>query len=180
MPCFKIERFEPDKNHWLTEDRLRHLLDYLSEALMKFYKPYISFERSLIMLRISIGIIYLWFGGLKFFPGLSPAEDLAKLTIFKLTFGVIQPEVSLVLLAIWETFIGVVLISGVIQRIVIPLVLLHMVLTFSPFLLLPDLSFSSEPFVLTLVGQYIIKNLIIISSILVIGSYRHDQVKSGS
>jgi uncharacterized membrane protein YkgB len=141
------------------------------------HKSFISFERCLAMLRISIGIIYLWFGVLKFFPGFSPAEDLAKLTIYKLTFGVIEPDMSLLLLAIWETCIGLILIAGIFQRVVMPIVLLHMLFTFSPFLLLPKLSFSNQPLVLTLVGQYIIKNLIIISAILVIGSYNSNKVK---
>ena len=62
-----------------------------------------SIDRWLSMLRISIGIIYIWFGSLKFFPGVSPAEDLAKETIHLLTFGLITPGLSLLLLALWET-----------------------------------------------------------------------------
>src|SRR5215204_4031866 len=46
------------------------------------------------LLRISVGIVFLWFGLLKFFPNLSPAEDLAARTISTLTFGVVQPNVS--------------------------------------------------------------------------------------
>ena len=137
----------------------------------------LSFERWLNVLRISIGIIYLWFGALKFFPGVSPAEDLAKETIHLLTYGLFSPSVSLVLLAVWETAIGIILVLGIFQRISIPIVLAHMVCTFSPLLLLPDLSFTSLPFALTLVGQYIIKNLIIISALLVINAYAR-QVKA--
>jgi uncharacterized membrane protein YkgB len=169
-----LHAHKADKNHWLVRCWLRHLQSQTT-IIVKNKKLHLSFERCLAMLRISIGIIYLWFGGLKFFPGLSPAEDLAKLTIHKLTFGIIQPDVSLLLLAIWETLIGVILMAGVFKRIIIPLVLVHMIFTFSPFLLLPKLSFSSQPFMLTLVGQYIIKNLIIISAILVIGSYKRDK-----
>jgi len=127
-----------------------------------------KFENWLIILRISIGVIYVWFGVLKFFPGVSPAEELAKQTIHLITFGLIKPEVSLVLLAIWETVIGMLLISGYFLRFVIKIVLAHMICTFMPLFLLPDDSFTAAPLALTLVGQYIIKNIVIISSLFVI------------
>ena len=41
--------------------------------------------------------------------------------------------------------------------------------TFLPLVLLPEICFTNFPFGLTLEGQYIIKNLIIISAGLVIG-----------
>jgi len=128
-----------------------------------------ALDRWLVILRISIGIIYLWFGVLKFFPGVSPAEELAKETIYLLTFGLIKPEVSLLLLAIWETAIGLLLIGGY-SRLVIKVVLAHMICTFSPLILLPNASFTSAPLALTLVGQYIIKNIVIVSALFVIDS----------
>jgi hypothetical protein len=54
------------------------------------------------VLRTSVGIVFFWFGVLKFFPGLSPAEDLAARTISSLTFGLVTPAVSLPVLATWE------------------------------------------------------------------------------
>lgn len=126
------------------------------------------FERWLTILRISIGIIYIWFGVLKFFPGVSPAEELAKETIHLLTFRLIKPDLSLLLLAIWETSIGVLLVVGLYSRLVIRIVLVHTICTFTPLFLLPALSFTAAPFSLTLVGQYIIKNIVIISALFVI------------
>ena len=55
---------------------------------------------------ISIGLVYLWFGSLKFFTGVSPAEKLAQDTIEQLTMGLLLPEISIILLALWETLIG--------------------------------------------------------------------------
>lgn len=130
-----------------------------------------SSRRWLIILRISIGIIYLWFGALKFFPGVSPAEELAKETIHRLTFRLISPDLSLLLLALWETAIGVLLILGLYPRVVVRIVLVHMVCTFAPLFLLPGISFTSAPFALTLVGQYIIKNIVIISALFVIDGF---------
>jgi uncharacterized membrane protein YkgB len=125
-------------------------------------------DRWLPMLRISIGIVYIWFGGLKFFPGVSPAEDLAKETIHLLTFGLLKPGLSLLLLALWETIAGALMVAGRYQKWVIRVILIHMFCTFLPLFMLPGLSFTPVPFVLTLVGQYIIKNIVIVSALFVL------------
>jgi uncharacterized membrane protein YkgB len=54
----------------------------------------------IVLLRLTLGVVFLWFGILKFFPGLSPAEDLAARTISTLTFGIMGPEAAVLLLAI--------------------------------------------------------------------------------
>ena len=118
-------------------------------------------------LAISIGLVYLWFGVLKFFPHLSPAEDLAKNTITMLTVGLIPPNVSIIMLAIWETVIGVFLIFNIYRRPIVILALIHMVFTFTPLLFFPKDSFNL-PFVFTLLGQYIFKNLIIIAALIIL------------
>ena len=64
------------------------------------------------LLRVSLGVIFLWFGALKFFPGVSPAEALATDTIALMTGGLLEPEVSIVILALWECFIGIGLLTG--------------------------------------------------------------------
>jgi uncharacterized membrane protein YphA (DoxX/SURF4 family) len=64
------------------------------------------------LLRINLGIVFLWFGALKFFPGLSPAQDLAARTIEVLTMGIMKPDVSLPVLATWECLIGLGLVTG--------------------------------------------------------------------
>ncbi|MEO1013364.1 MAG: DoxX family protein [Bacteroidota bacterium] len=112
------------------------------------------------MLLVCIGIVYLWFGVLKFFPGISPAETIATDTIYELTLGIIPPKLSLALLAIWETGLGLLLISGVLNRFAILWALVHMLLTFTPFLFFPELTFTSAPLGLTLLGQYIMKNIV--------------------
>lgn len=118
------------------------------------------------ILAITIGLVYLWFGSLKFFAHLSPAEDLAKNTIEVLTFGFIPTNIAIILLAIWETFIGAFLILNMYRKPVIILALVHMFLTFTPFIFFPNLSFNHSPLVFTLLGQYIFKNVIIIGALL--------------
>ncbi|MFD2099232.1 hypothetical protein [Flagellimonas iocasae] len=120
------------------------------------------------LLAIAIGLVYLWFGALKFFPDLSPAEGLAKSTIHTLTFGLIPDEVSIILLALWETWIGVFLIFNVARKTVTLLALVHIIFTFTPLLFFPDQVFSGGLPFLTLLGQYIMKNLIIIAALLVL------------
>ncbi len=117
---------------------------------------------------ISIAIIYLWFGALKFFSGLSPAEQLAQNTISELTFNLIPADIAILLLAFWEVAIRVLLIGNLFKRTVLFLALLHILLTFTPFIFFPDLVFTEVPFGLTLLGQYIIKNLIILGVLLVL------------
>ena len=119
------------------------------------------------LLAISIGLVYLWFGVLKFFPHLSPAEDLAKNTITVLTLGFIPPNVSIILLAIWESVIGLFFTLNIVRKPLIYLALVHMLFTFTPLMFFPQESFNL-PFVFTLLGQYIFKNLIIIAALIIL------------
>ncbi len=125
-------------------------------------------QNYLAMLRISIGLIYLWFGALKFFHGYSPAEDLAINTIHKLTFGLIPQHTTIILLAAWECAVGLLLIAGKWLKPVLIFLFVHMACTFTPLLFFPSLSFNFPPYGFTLVGQYIMKNLIIICAALVL------------
>jgi len=121
-------------------------------------------EKSVNLIRIFLGVNFFWFGMLKFFPGVSPAEALATLTIDILTFGLIAPPLSIKLLAIWEVMIGIGFLSGRFIPFFVRIFMLHMVLTFTPLFFFPDICFTEPPFALTLVGQYIIKNLVFIAS----------------
>lgn len=127
-------------------------------------------SNGIILLRISMGIIFFWFGFLKFFEGLSPAEFLATQTIDILTFGLIGPEVVRYGLASWEVLIGIGLIFKFRLRETLLLMFLQMMGTLSPIFLLPGEVFTIFPYGLTLEGQYIFKNLVVIAAGLVIGS----------
>ena len=127
-------------------------------------------HNGIVLLRVSMGIVFLWFGALKFFPGLSPAADLATRTIERLTFGLIAPEVSILLLAAWETVIGLGLIFGVFMRATLFLLFLQMLGTVTPIFFFPQEVFTAVPYAPTLEGQYIFKNMVLISAGLVIGA----------
>ncbi|MGE5893834.1 MAG: DoxX family membrane protein [bacterium] len=124
----------------------------------------------IVFLRVSVGIVFFWFGALKFFPGLSPAQDLATRTINILTFGLIPPDVSILLLATWECLIGIGMILNVFMRTTLFLMFLQMLGTFTPLIFFPQEVFTRIPYAPTLEGQYIIKNIVIVSAGLVIGA----------
>ena len=121
-------------------------------------------------LRIALGIVFLWFGALKFFPGASPAETLAARTIEQLTLGVVRADVALPILAAWESLIGIGLIVGRWLRGILLLLAVQMLGTFTPLVLFPAETFTTFPFAPTLEGQYIIKNLVIIGAAMVVGA----------
>jgi uncharacterized membrane protein YphA (DoxX/SURF4 family) len=127
-------------------------------------------RHGLPILRISLGIVFLWFGALKFFPGLSPASDLAARTIEKLTFGIVPAGVSLPLLAGWECLIGLGLLFGTFMRVTLLLLAVQMAGTLMPLLLFPGEVFTRIPYAPTLEGQYIIKNAVLISAAIVLGA----------
>jgi uncharacterized membrane protein YkgB len=114
-------------------------------------------------LRYAIGIIFIWFGALKLIGELSPAYDLVAATIYWLT-----PEIIVPLLGLWEIAIGVAFLVPALTRAGIVLLAFQMPGTFLPLVLLPEVCFTDIPIGLTLEGQYIVKNLVIIGSALVI------------
>ncbi|WP_370095643.1 DoxX family membrane protein [Winogradskyella sp.] len=128
------------------------------------------------ILAICIGLVYFWFGILKFFPGLSPAESLAKDTITILTFNLIPPEISILLLALWETLVGLMLILNVYRRPTLYFMLVHVAFTFTPLFFFTNQSFTTPPYAFTLLGQYIFKNIIIIGAFWTL----HKQLKPPS
>ena len=116
-------------------------------------------------LRYSLGVIYIWFGILKPF-GLSPAQELVENTVYWFD----NPKTFVPILGWWEVVIGLTMCIKPLIRVSIFLLFIQMPGTFLPLILLPEVCFSNFPFGLTLEGQYIIKNLIIISAALVVGS----------
>ncbi|MFT4611212.1 MAG: putative membrane protein YkgB [Glaciecola sp.] len=141
----------------------------MKEIIYKLDKGTISIMKSLSTpaIRLSFGVIFIWFGILK--PlGLSAAEGLLKATVVWLPFG--SAENWLIIIGLWEVVIGVFFFFKKTTRIAIILLFLQMVGTFMPLVFLPEVTFqSNNVFLPTLEGQYIIKNLMIISAALVLG-----------
>lgn len=116
-------------------------------------------------LRISVGIVFVWFGLLKV-TGQSPVAELVARTVYW-----VSPEWFIPLLGVWEVAVGLGLLFAVALRLTLLLFWLQMAGTFLVLLLLPEVSFSGgNPFLLTIEGEFVIKNLVLIASGLAIGS----------
>jgi uncharacterized membrane protein YkgB len=120
--------------------------------------------------RIALGIVFFWFGIIKFVPGWSPAAELATRTIDVLTQGLLPPKLSLPLLAAWEVAIGLGLLTCRFLRATLLLLFLQMPGTMLPLVFFPQETFTIFPYAPTLEGQYIIKNLVLVSAALVVGA----------
>lgn len=125
-------------------------------------------KEGVFLLRLSLGIIFIWFGALKVI-GNSPATELVAKTVYW-----VSPTWFVPFLGWWEVVIGLCLLWKKSIRLGIGLMAVQMVGTFLPLILLPEVVYNGSVFYLTLEGQYIIKNLVIISAAIVIGSHARD------
>lgn len=120
-------------------------------------------RNGLRVLRYALAAVFIWFGLLK--PlGMSPAEELVKNTVYFL-----PPDIFFPILGWWEVAIGVGLLYRPLNRLALGLLFLQMPGTMLPLVLLPEVCFTSAPFGLTMEGQYIIKNIVLIGAALVVG-----------
>ena len=115
------------------------------------------------ILRIAVAIVFIWFGALKVL-GVSPAGELVAATVY-----LVPPDLFVPVLGVWEMLIGLCLLYRPFIRLGILLLFFQLPGTFLPILLLPDVVFYTFPYALTVEGQYIVKNLVIIGAALVIG-----------
>jgi putative oxidoreductase len=127
-------------------------------------------DHSITFLRVSLGTVFLFFGFLKFFPGVSPAEDLVMTTTSILTFDVVPGSIAIVAIAVLECVIGLWLISGRALRGVIYLLVIELIGILAPLVLLGDRLFSGPHHAPTLQGQYVLKDVIIVAAVLVIAT----------
>lgn len=129
------------------------------------------------LLRISLGVVFLLFGLLKFAPGLSPAEDIAVRAVSDLSFGLVSGSLALILVATMETAIGITLITG--RGLKLGLVLLGGALIgiLSPLVLFPEALFTGPFFAPSLAGQYVIKDIVLVAAGLVVavGSFSQSR-----
>jgi uncharacterized membrane protein YphA (DoxX/SURF4 family) len=127
-------------------------------------------DHGLLLLRIALGVVFFWFGVLKLIPDASPAEALAGQTIERLTGGLVPAATAVPVLALWEVAIGLGLFIGRGMRVTLLLLFVQMLGTITPLFLFPGETFSQFPWAPTLEGQYIIKNVVIVSAAIVLGA----------
>lgn len=125
--------------------------------------------------RIGIFVVFFWFGLLKVI-GLSPASDVVR-ALFERTIPFMSFDLFLILFGLFECLIGILFLIKGLERIVIPLLFIHMITTFGP--LVFNTTDTWQKFLVpTLEGQYIIKNLVIIACAIGIASHLHPLKKS--
>ena len=124
--------------------------------------------RALSCLRYSLAAVFFWFGVLKLL-GQSPAADLIFSSLGTTHHG------AIIIIGIWEITIGVLLFFKKCMRLGLILLFLLMPGTFLPLVTDPDACFTFMPFGLTLAGQYIVKNLVLVSAGLVLTASLHPQ-----
>ncbi len=136
----------------------------MSEKFLKTRNRFIPF---------TVGIIFCWFGVLKFFPGMSPAEELVKTTLDHIFFGTISSNITILLLGVAECGIGLMLIFYEELKYTLLAAIIHLSCTFIPLLIFPELTMG-------LAGQYILKNIVIIGALFTIYPFNSKAPKMQS
>jgi uncharacterized membrane protein YkgB len=127
-------------------------------------------DNGLLLMRVALGVVFLWFGAIKLIPGLSPAESLAGSTIETLSLGIVSASVAVPILGVWEALIGLGLLTGTWMRATLALLFAQMLGTLTPLVLFPSETFDVFPIAPTLEGQYIIKNGVLIAGAVILGA----------
>ena len=141
-------------------EAIRNPLEHLDTNVADFMRAH-----SVTTLRVTLAIVFIWFGALKV-AGKSPVEDLVADTVYWVDAG---PFV--IFLGLWEIAIGLGLILGLALRLVLLLFFAQMLGTFLTVVIHPGVVFEdSNPLLLTVTGEFIVKNLVLIAAGIVIGS----------
>lgn len=141
----RFDHFDTSMNHWLVAN-------------------------SIMLLRVGMGLVFLGFGFLKFFPGVSPIEDLATRTTHVLTLGLLSGHNAMNFVAGLECVIGISFLTGQFLRVGVWLMAIQMVGAMSPLLIYPGELFIKPHYAPTLAAQYIIKDIILVAAGMVIAS----------
>lgn len=145
---------------------MRKTMGYLEKErkLSNYFK-----KRSVSLLRYAMGLIFFWYGALKV-SGDSPVDELVMQAL-----PWIESHSFVSFIGIWEMVIGLFLFFNRFLRYGLILLFLHFPGTFLPLFTKPEACFTQFPFGLTLEGQYIFKNFILIAAGLVIFATLHKR-----
>jgi putative oxidoreductase len=145
--------------------RFLHLENSIHHQLIK---------HSITALRIALGLVFLGFGILKYFPGVSPAQNVTEATTHILFLGLIPGAVAIKMIATLECVIGVCLLSNRWMRLAVWLLAIEFIGILSPIFLLSGRLFAGPHHAPTLLGQYCLKDIILVAGALVVtaGSFR--------
>ncbi|MDO9409917.1 DoxX family membrane protein [Patulibacter sp.] len=123
------------------------------------------------LLRTAFGFVFFLFGFLKFFPGLSPAQDIAEQTTGILFLHLVPPQTGLLVVAVMECTVGLCLLTGRYLRQAVWLLAGTMIGILSPLVLLTGQLFTGPHGLPNLLGQYILKDVILAAGVLVMAAH---------
>ncbi|MDQ8043796.1 MAG: DoxX family protein [Solirubrobacteraceae bacterium] len=141
----------------------RHRAVALEDAFHRLCQRY-----AVTVLRIALGGVFILFGALKFFPNLSPAQAVAEMTTEKLTLGLVPAQSLLYFVAVVEVTVGVLLLTRRAMRFALWLLAFEMLAILSPLVLLTGELFSGPHHLPSLLGQYILKDFVLLGAVLVL------------
>jgi len=129
---------------------------------------------SVLALRVSLGAVFLAFGVLKYFPGVSPAQSLVLATLHLLTLRLVPTVIpglaAMAFVATLESVIGLLLITGRRMRLAVVLLAIELAGILSPIVLLPRRMFAGPDHMPTLEGQYVLKDVILLAAGMVVAA----------
>ncbi|MFB9642431.1 DoxX family membrane protein [Agromyces lapidis] len=119
-------------------------------------------------LRVSLGLVFLVFGALKFLPGVSPVEELVMRTWNALSFGLVDGYAAMAITGSLEVFVGVAFITGILLRVGLLALAATFVGIFSPLVFFAgELFTTAGP---TLTAQYILKDVVLVAAAVVVAA----------
>lgn len=124
--------------------------------------------------RFALFLVFFWFGALKVI-GASPASPLVE-ALFNRTIATVGFDQFIIAFGLFECLIGILFLIPKAERVVIPLLAVHLVTTLGPLVMLPEVTWTGW-FVPTLEGQYIIKNVLIVAAAIVTAAHVHPLKK---
>ena len=131
----------------------------LDRSLIQFMRAH-----GIRLLRIALGVVFIWFGLLKVM-GSSPVAELVARTVYW-----VSPTFFVPFLGCWEVIVGVGLLFALALRLTLLLFWFQMAGTFLVLVLRPEIAFQGgNPLLLTTEGEFVIKNLVMIAGGIVVG-----------
>ncbi|GGT08838.1 hypothetical protein GCM10010156_77220 [Planobispora rosea] len=124
-------------------------------------------RHSIDVLRVSLGLVFVAFGTLKFFPGVSPAEELSVATLEALSLGTVSGYPAQLVIACMEVFIGLTLVTGKLLKTGLTVMAGALAGFFAPYVLFFTDLFPGAP---TLEAQYIFKDIVLAAAAMVIAA----------
>lgn len=133
--------------------------DELDQRMTRLMNAY-----GVLLIRLSLALVFIWFGALKV-VGQSPVYELVAHTVYW-----VSPDFFVPFLGAWELVIGLGLLFAVALRVTLFLFWMQLAGTFMVLVLRPDVAFQQgNPLLLTMEGEFVIKNLVLIAASLVVG-----------